>query len=179
VPIPLSDIVLVDVRRVLCALQALLDKAETHGETRGLGPSWFATLRLAPDMQPFGFQVESVVNNALGAAARLQRQEPPRIEGLATVSDMRRSIVDALARLDAVDPRTLEGAEALEIVLPSPKGARRFSGRDYVLQLALPNVQFHMAIAYALLRSAGVDVGKRDFLGKLPPRDPPPSPAVA
>lgn len=177
--IRLSDIVLVDVPRVLCALLALLDKAEAHGRADGRDPSWFADLRLASDMQPFAFQVEAVVNNALGAAARLQRETPPRIEGLSTASDMRRALSSALTRLAAVDPRALEGAEELEIVLPSPKGARRFSGRDYVLHLALPNVQFHTAIAYALLRHAGVDIGKRDFLGRLPPRDPPPSPDPA
>lgn len=42
-----------------------------------------------------------------------------------------------------------------------------------MLRLALPNVHFHVAIAYALLRREGVDIGKRDFLGDLPAREPP------
>jgi hypothetical protein len=31
----------------------------------------------------------------------------------------------------------------------------------------LPNLYFHSAISYAILRHNGVEVGKRDFLGAL------------
>jgi hypothetical protein len=31
----------------------------------------------------------------------------------------------------------------------------------------LPNVFFHCTTAYAILRHNGVDIGKKDFLGKL------------
>ena len=31
----------------------------------------------------------------------------------------------------------------------------------------MPNVYFHLSIAYALLRQNGVELGKRDFLGAL------------
>jgi uncharacterized protein len=34
-----------------------------------------------------------------------------------------------------------------------------------VLGYVLPNVYFHATTAYALLRHAGVEIGKRDFLG--------------
>ena len=33
--------------------------------------------------------------------------------------------------------------------------------------MALPNFYFHVLTTYALLRSAGVAVGKRDFIGSL------------
>jgi hypothetical protein len=32
----------------------------------------------------------------------------------------------------------------------------------------LPNFYFHCTAAYAILRNAGVEVGKRDFLGNIP-----------
>jgi hypothetical protein len=32
----------------------------------------------------------------------------------------------------------------------------------------LPNFYFHCATAYDILRHAGVDVGKQDFLGAIP-----------
>jgi hypothetical protein len=40
-------------------------------------------------------------------------------------------------------------------------------GRDYLLQMTIPNVYFHVALAYAILRQSGVDVGKMDFLGSV------------
>jgi hypothetical protein len=40
-------------------------------------------------------------------------------------------------------------------------------GEDYLLQMTIPNVYFHIAMAYAILRNGGVDVGKMDFLGPI------------
>jgi hypothetical protein len=41
------------------------------------------------------------------------------------------------------------------------------NGDDYLLQMTVPNVMFHVAMAYAILRKRGVDVGKMDFLGSI------------
>lgn len=40
-------------------------------------------------------------------------------------------------------------------------------GEDYLLQMTIPNTYFHIAMAYAILRHHGVDVGKMDFLGPV------------
>jgi hypothetical protein len=40
-------------------------------------------------------------------------------------------------------------------------------GEDYLMQLTIPNTYFHLAMACAILRHNGVDVGKRDFLGPV------------
>jgi len=37
----------------------------------------------------------------------------------------------------------------------------------YLLQIAIPNIYFHLAMAYAVLRHKGVDIGKMDFLGPI------------
>jgi hypothetical protein len=36
-----------------------------------------------------------------------------------------------------------------------------------VRQITIPNVYFHLSMAYALLRHNGVDVGKMAFLGQI------------
>ena len=46
-------------------------------------------------------------------------------------------------------------------------GDMSFSGADYLLGFALPNLLFHAATAYDILRANGVALGKRDFLGGL------------
>ena len=40
-------------------------------------------------------------------------------------------------------------------------------GEDYLLQMTIPNIYFHIAMAYAILRHNGVDIGKMDFLGPI------------
>jgi hypothetical protein len=40
-------------------------------------------------------------------------------------------------------------------------------GENYLPQITIPNVFFHITTAYAILRHNGVDVGKQDFLGPI------------
>jgi uncharacterized protein len=42
----------------------------------------------------------------------------------------------------------------------------KFDGENFLKHFAMPNFQFHCTITYALLRHAGVDIGKRDYLGR-------------
>jgi hypothetical protein len=37
-----------------------------------------------------------------------------------------------------------------------------------LLHFAMPNFYFHLTTAYDILRSAGVEIGKRSFLGTVP-----------
>ncbi|CAN5533821.1 DUF1993 domain-containing protein [soil metagenome] len=169
----LYELTIPSFRQSLRVLVRLLDKAETHFRAEGRDLAELGALRLAPGMQPFPFQIEAVINNAVGAAARLRGLPAPRIEGLVTLPDMRAALAAAIAELETLEAHAFDGAETREIILPNPKGDRCFEGLDYVLKLALPNVHFHCAIAYALLRKEGVDIGKRDFLGDLPARGSP------
>jgi uncharacterized protein len=43
----------------------------------------------------------------------------------------------------------------------------KLTGENYLLQIVIPNVYFHVAVAYAILRANGVDVGKMDFIGPV------------
>ena len=40
-------------------------------------------------------------------------------------------------------------------------------GHDYLFQMVIPNTYFHIAMAYAILRNNGVEVGKMDYLGDM------------
>jgi hypothetical protein len=46
------------------------------------------------------------------------------------------------------------------------------TGADFFLEHAQPNFFFHLTHAYALLRHAGVRIGKRDDLGALTQKAP-------
>ena len=60
----------------------------------------------------------------------------------------------------------IDGNELREIVLPMRQGdPLRFTGENYLKHYVLPNLYFHATTTYALLRHAGVELGKRDFLG--------------
>ena len=44
----------------------------------------------------------------------------------------------------------------------------QMKGDDYLNHFVLPNVYFHLTTTYSILRHAGVEVGKQDFLGAIP-----------
>ena len=50
-------------------------------------------------------------------------------------------------------------------MLKFPSRTFEFTGANYVGQFVLPNVYFHIATAYGILRNAGVPLGKSDYLG--------------
>ena len=56
-----------------------------------------------------------------------------------------------------------------EVVFTFKNGTtRKFSGRSLLLTFSVPQFFFHVTTAYDILRHAGVDLAKKDFLG--PPR---------
>ena len=51
--------------------------------------------------------------------------------------------------------------------VPHWAGGKGVDGHTCVHEYGIPNFYFHLTMAYALLRRAGVDLGKRDYLGGL------------
>ena len=65
-------------------------------------------------------------------------------------------------------PAQIDGTEDKEIVLKLGTNERKFTGQALLLNFILPNFYFHCTTAYDLLRQAGVDLAKRDFMGTPP-----------
>ncbi len=153
--------------RQLGAMLGWLDKAERHAEARKFDPTNYLGLRLAPDMLPLTKQVQIATDGAKGCVARLAGQEVPKWEdNEATLDDLRARIRKTIDYVQSVPAAQIEGSEAREIVLPVRSGdPLRFSGEAYLKHFVLPNFFFHATTTYALLRHAGVELGKRDFLG--------------
>jgi hypothetical protein len=66
-----------------------------------------------------------------------------------------------------LDVKNFDAAAAREITRPVRGEPHKFTGSNYLLQFATPNVYFHAAMAYGILRHNGVALGKADFLGTL------------
>jgi hypothetical protein len=85
----------------------------------------------------------------------------------ATFDELRKRIAKTLDFVNSVPEASFAGAETRAIELPMRHGEPlRFKGDDYLRFFALPNFFFHVTTTYALLRHAGVDLGKGDYLGR-------------
>jgi hypothetical protein len=152
--------------RTLTAMLAWLDKAQAHAEARGFSPDAYLALRLAPDMLPFTKQVQIACDMVKGCVSRLAGAEVPSWpDDEATLEQLRGRIRRTLELVQAADRARIDGSDDREIVLQMRAGERRFSGEDDLKGYVLPNVYFHATMTYALLREAGVELGKKDFLG--------------
>jgi hypothetical protein len=148
-------------------LATWLDKAEEYAKAKGFNVGVLLNSRLAPGMKDFIYQVQSACDYTKGAAAWLSGQKPPRHE------DNEQSIVEVRARIR----KTVQFAESVGEAQYAGAGERRVSlsfghgkmigGEDYLLQVVVQDVYFHVCMAYAILRHNGVDIGKSDFRGPI------------
>src|SRR5437016_2997223 len=149
-------------------LEAWLDKAEQHAAAKKFDVSVLMTSRLAPDMKDFIYQVQSACDYVKAAAAWLSGQTPPKHEdNERTIDELRARIGKTVAFAESVTEPQYASASDRKVSLSWAPPGKVIRGNDYLLQMTIPNVYFHIAMAYAIFRNAGVDVGKMDFLGPI------------
>lgn len=152
--------------RMLTSLSALLDKAQAHAEAKKYDSAVFMPMRLYPDMLPFSAQVQIACDAPKLFCARATGMAAPKYDDKeATLAELKERIAGTIAFLKTVQPEQLDGGEDKDITFQSRGRDRSLKGRDYLLHLATPNLYFHIATAYGILRKSGVEVGKMDFLG--------------
>jgi uncharacterized protein len=148
-------------------LETCLDKADRYAAAKKFDVGVLMTSRLAPDMQPFIYQVQSACDYVKAGAAWLSGQTPPRHEdNEQTIDELRARIRKTIAFAESVKEAQYVDASKSKVKLSWAPG-KVVGGQDYLLQMTIPNTFFHIAMAYAILRHNGVDVGKMDFLGSI------------
>ncbi len=155
--------------RSLQAFLGVLDKAEEHAQARKFDPANYLGQRLIPDMWPLARQIQAFCDHAKNASFRLAGKTAPAFEDKETsIAELRQRIRATLDLLKSIDASDMEGGEDREILIPAGAHKLRMEGANYMLHFALPNFYFHLTTAYDILRAAGVEIGKRNFLGAVP-----------
>jgi hypothetical protein len=149
----------------LTHIQSWLDKSLAEGKDEAA----LMEARLAPDMRPFPAQIQMASDAAKGCIARLagvDNQSMPDTE--ASFAELKARCQKTIDFIQGVDRAAFDGADTRQVTVRFPNGmGYHFAGKDFLTGFALPNFFFHVTTAYALLRAAGVTVGKPDFLAHL------------
>lgn len=149
-------------------LDRILAKAAAHAEAKKIDPAVLVSARLYPDMFALARQIQIASDTAKGCGARLSGQEPPKYEDTETsLPELSARIQKTIAYLESIKPEQINGSEERTIVLKMRDVTVTFPGQQYLLRFVLPNFYFHVTTAYAILRHNGVEVGKKDYLGKI------------
>lgn len=153
--------------RALTNLSGVLDKAAAHAEAKKIDPAVLINSRLFPDMFPLARQIQIATDMVKGGAARLAGVEPPPYPDSETsFPELQSRIAKTIEYLKGFTPAQIDGSETRAIALVNRFGTLNFTGIDYLNGFVLPNLYFHAATAYNILRHSGVELGKQDFLGR-------------
>ena len=155
--------------QILPQVARLIDKAEAHCQENGLAPEALTDARLAPDMWNFAMQVQCSVQHSAGAvqALRSGKTGPDMRTPPNDFAALRQMVAEGIAIVQAATPDEIDAARGRDILFEFGSGRMEYVGEDYLLSFALPNFFFHSTTAYAILRNQGLNVGKRDYLGRV------------
>lgn len=123
--------------------------------------------RLIDSMKPLSFQVHMVTSISQDLVSRLMaRGQVQYANDFKTFDDVRARITDAIRALDEeTDAQVVnEHAEDASPEEMGPLGHQNITNKVFALAVALPNIQFHTIIAYAILRKGGVPLQKSDYI---------------
>jgi uncharacterized protein len=164
----LYDITVVQFSKMLHNLSRLMDKAQTLAETKKFDMEVLLNSRLAPDQFNFIRQVQIACDSAKLCAHRLTGKDVPTHEDTEkTLPELKARIEKVIGYLETFKPQDFENVFDKRITQPRWEG-KSLSGKEFVIQHAIPNVYFHITTAYSILRHNGVDIGKKDYLGEMP-----------
>jgi uncharacterized protein len=153
-------------KTALSNLAHCLSKGEANARLRNFSPDVLVGMRLAPDMLPFAAQIRIACDAAKNGTARVASIEAPKFaDDETTYAQLQERIAKTLQWLDTVPATAFDGREDVDVTFPVGKdGSRTMKADAYLRHWVIPNVFFHVTTAYALLRHAGVDLGKADYL---------------
>jgi hypothetical protein len=144
----------------------LLTRAEEHARSNGIAEAEMLEWRLAPDMFPLRQQFQIVCNLVQQWSARPADVEvPPEPKGDMDVAELRAMIAAARAFVSSISPDRLKGRDDVPVTVNLGVIEPTMPIGQWVTSFATTNIVFHLSIAYAILRSKGVPIGKRDLFG--------------
>lgn len=160
---------------VACFLQTLggvdgfLSRGLAHCQERNIDPNEIVETRLFSDMLPFRYQILAVAGHSIGAMQGVKQglfspaTEMPPLD----YAGLQKVIADASEALRQLTPAEVNALEGKDVLFQVRDLKLPFKAEGFLLSFSLPNFHFHATTAYDILRMKGVQLGKRDYMGKM------------
>lgn len=167
--ITLYDLSVANYLQTLGAVVGFLEKGFVHFTTNHVDLDEIVETRLAPDMLPFRFQLQSVAHHSLGAIEGVKKglfQPPPQAPEY-DYRGLQKLVAQAQEALQKLTPAEVNALEGRDVVFQLRDFKMPFTAEGFLLSFSLPNFYFHATTAYDILRTKGVPIGKRDYMGQV------------
>jgi len=160
--------------KMLGNLVSILNEAEKYAGEKKFDVAILLQARLSPDQFNLIKQIQIACDTAKLGAARLadtEKDAPAQADTEATMAEIKARIESTVAYLQGFTAQSFAGAAERRITQPRWNG-KSLSGEEFLVQHVIPNFYFHVTTTYAILRHNGVPVGKKNYLGDMPYREP-------
>ena len=151
---------------------AIINKAIAQAAAENIDHQTYLSARLHPTMADLPKQIQFMTGSAKHIPIRLNPsltalELPDKVD--TTFAEMLERLKTTIDYLESIKPESIDGREDEDVFidLPGPGGVSRqlkFTPTSYLSGFVQPNVWFHVATAYGILRKEGVGLGKQDFL---------------
>ena len=148
----------------------ILGKGAEHAAKTGVSEEEMLGWRLIGDMQPLAFQLGVLANFTRQWPARAARLEvPPDAPQPSDVAGWTAVLQDAKRYIAGLSREQFQGRDDVPLTHALGNGMEpTMPTGQWLSGFVLMNIEFHLSIAYAILRSKGVPLGKADlFAGRL------------
>lgn len=154
--------------QALGGLANVLAKGRAHGEAAGIDLAELVETRFHETMHPLRYQVVAAIHHSVGAVAALKNGtfNPPGDKTPYDYSALQAKVAESVAALEGESVATID-ARSGQTVIFEVQSARRadYTAEAFLLSFSLPHFFFHVTTAYDILRSTGVPLIKRDYIG--------------
>lgn len=153
--------------KALTNLIHVLEVGAKHAEAKKIEPPVLIASRLFPDMFALSKQVQVASDIAKIGTSRIAQVEAPKWEDTETTfPELIERARKTIAYLATLKPEQFDDGARM-VTFPTQKGEFTWPASRYLYTRVIPNVFFHCATTYNILRHNGVEIGKADFLGPL------------
>jgi len=155
--------------QTLGAVSGFLDLSLTYFREHNVDPETIVEARLAADMLPLRFQIVSVAHHSRGAIEGVQQGvfNPPSTKVAYDFAGLQGLVAETREALSALTPEAVNALGGRDLVFHLGERKLPFTAEGFLMSFSLPNFYFHATTAYDILRTNGVPLGKRDFIGRL------------
>jgi uncharacterized protein len=166
--ISLHDATVATWLQILTAARKTVEKAQAHCAERGIDEAELLDAKLAPDMFPLAFQIKGMSRHSQFALEGVREGtfSPSRDPLPMRFDEHLAQIDETLAYLRGVTPDQVDALIGQDMAFVAGPNRIEFTAENFLLTFSMPNFFFHATTTYALLRQAGLPIGKLDFIGQ-------------
>ena len=167
--IELYDLTVGSYLQTLGAVNGFLERGLAHCRDNNLDPEEVVETRLWNDMLPFRFQLVSVAHHSAGAIDGVKKGAfgPPTEQRPLTYVELQGLVGEAREKLAKLSRAEVNALEGTDVTFSIGSFKMPFTAENFLMSFSMPNFYFHATTAYDILRSKGVPLGKRDFMGQM------------